>query len=189
MNPVTHFFISWDAANIVSLERRDRALVTVAGIIPDFDGFGIIPELLTRNSVHPLFWWTDYHHILGHNLTFGAIVTVGSFVIAKSRWKTALLTFLAFHLHLLGDIIGGRGPDGYQWPIPYFYPFSEAWQLVWARQWELNAWPNFVVTFMVLGFMFYVAWKRGYSPLEMVSASANRAFVQTLRDRFGETET
>jgi hypothetical protein len=186
MNPITHFLVSWGVANVKPLERRDRALVTIAGVLPDLDGFGIIPELLTRNTKYPLFWWTDYHHVLGHNLTLGVIVAIGSFAIAKKRWKTAFLTFLTFHLHLLGDIIGARGPDGYQWPIPYLYPFSETWQLMWEGQWELYAWPNFVITFIALGSMFYIAWKRGYSPLEMVSRSADRVFVQTLRNRFGE---
>lgn len=186
MNPITHFLVSWDIANAGTLECKDRTLVTLAGVVPDLDGLGVIPELLTRNSDHPLFWWTDYHHILGHNLMFGLIVSIGSFVIAKKRWKTAVLAFLTFHLHLLGDIVGARGPDGYQWPIPYLYPFSETWQLVWQGQWALNDWPNFVITGVALFLMFFFAWKRAFSPLEMVSRSADRAFVQTLRNRFGE---
>jgi len=32
---------------------------------------------------------------------------------------------------------------------------------------------------------FYLAWKRGYSPLEMVSGKVDEAFVETLRKRFG----
>jgi inner membrane protein len=188
MNPITHLFVSWDVANILSSGRRDRTLVTLAGIIPDFDGFGAIPELLTRNSNHPLFWWTDYHHILGHNLSFGLLITLGSFVIAKKRWQTALLVFLTFHLHILGDILGARGPDGYQWPIPYLYPFSDAWQLVWEGQWALNAWPNFVLTGIALVVTFFLAWKRGFSPLEMISNSADQVFVQTLRKRFGKPQ-
>ena len=189
MNPITHFLVSWDLANVVPFERRDRALITLAGVIPDIDGFGAIPELLTRNSDHPLFWWTDYHHILEHNLPFGLLITIGSFTIAKKRWKTALLAFFTFHLHILGDVLGGRGPDGYQWPIPYLYPFSDTWLLVWKGQWELNAWPNFVVTGIALFLMFFLAWRRGFSPLEMVSAFADRVFVQTLRKRFGEPGT
>jgi inner membrane protein len=188
MNPITHFLVSWDVANIASLDRKDRTLVTLVGVIPDIDGFGAIPELLTRNSDQPLFWWTDYHHILGHNLPFGLFVTIGSFAIARKRWKTALLAFLTFHLHILGDVVGGRGPDSYQWPIPYLYPFSETWLLVWKGQWELNAWPNFVVTGIALFLMFFLAWRQGFSPLEMISTSANQAFVQTLRKRFGEPE-
>ncbi|MDB6125643.1 MAG: rane-bound metal-dependent hydrolase [Pedosphaera sp.] len=70
MSPVTHFLIGWITANTADLNRRDRAIVTVAGIIPDLDGIGIVAEVLTRNSAKPLTWWSDYHHVLGHNVGF-----------------------------------------------------------------------------------------------------------------------
>jgi hypothetical protein len=92
---------------------------------------------------------------------------------------------LSFHLHLLGDLVGSKGPDGYQWPIPYLLPFSDAWQWIWAGQWQLNAWPNFVFTAMTVSLSFYLAWKHGVSPLEMISTKANDAVVDTLRIRFG----
>lgn len=185
MNPITHFLISWDIAAYSVSERRDRTLVSIAGIIPDADAFGAIPELVTRNSEHPLLWWTDYHHILGHNLSFALLVILGVFCFAKERWKSAGLAFAAFHLHLLGDLIGARGPDGYQWPMPYLYPFSQTPQLVWDGQWALNAWPNILITLLALSGMFYLAWRKGISPLEALSSSASRAFVDALRARFG----
>jgi hypothetical protein len=54
-----------------------------------------------------------------------------------------------------------------------------------SGQWQLNAWPNFVITGILLIAMFYLAWKRGYSPLEMISRKGDAAFVDTLRHRFG----
>ena len=96
---------------------------------------------------------------------------------------TAGLAFLAFHLHLLFDLFGSRSPDGYQWPIHYLWPFSDFWQFTWSGQWELNAWPNFVITGAALVITFLLAWKRGYSPLEIVSERADRAFVETLRNQ------
>ncbi len=185
MNPLTHFFISWDVANFGNLDHRDRVLVSVAGIIPDTDAFGMLPELLTRNSAHPLFWWTNYHHVLGHNLSFALLVMAICGMLAHKHVKTALIAFLAFHLHLFCDVIGARGPDGYQWPMSYLYPFSEGMQLEWAGQWALNAWPNFLITGIALFLAFYWAWKRGYSPVGILSRSADAAFVATLRHRFG----
>lgn len=182
VSPITHLLISWVVADAGDLNKRERAIVTVAGLAPDIDGFGIVAEVLTKESERPLTWWTDYHHVLGHNLPFGLIVAIASFALATKRWKTAALAFLTFHLHLLCDLVGARGPEGYQWPIPYFYPFSE-WEWTWEGQWALNAWPNFVVTGMVLLIAFYWAWKKGHSPLEMVSASADKAFVEALRRR------
>jgi inner membrane protein len=184
LNPVTHFLTGWVLANSApSLNVKERALVTLAGVVPDIDGLGAIPDILTRNSAHPLDWFATYHHQL-HNLTFGLVVAGASFAIAKRRWTTALLALLSFHLHLFEDLIGARGPDGYQWPIPYLSPFSHAGQLTWSGQWALNAWPNFVITIFLLLVTLYLAWSTGHSPLEMASARADEAFIRTLRRRF-----
>ena len=183
MSPVTHFLTGWVFANCAKLERRDRAIVTLACVVPDVDGLGIIPELLTRNSSHPLLWFTLYHHSL-HTLAFGLFVSVLAFALARQRWKTAILALLSFHLHLFEDILGSRGPDGYQWPIPYLAPFSSALQLAWRGEWGLNAWPNIVLTLALLLITLWLAWRCGFSPLEMISAKADSVFVDTLRRRF-----
>ncbi|MGB0035992.1 MAG: metal-dependent hydrolase [Candidatus Acidiferrales bacterium] len=184
MNPVTHFLTGWALANSApSLSVKERALVTLAGVVPDIDGLGAISDLLTRNSSHPTEWFSLYHHQL-HNLTFGLFVAGVAFGLAKRRWTTALLALLSFHIHLFEDLIGARGPDGYQWPIPYLLPFSRTAQLTWSGQWALNAWPNFVITIALLLAMFYMAWAKGFSPLEMISKRAHAAFVAALRRRF-----
>ena len=99
---------------------------------------------------------------------------------------TAALVGVSFHLHLLCDLVGARGPEGEQWPIPYLLPFSRAWDLTWSGQWALNAWPNFVLTLAALAATLFWAWKRGYSPLEIFSTRADRALVAALRRRFAE---
>lgn len=186
MNPASHFLISWTIANTAGIPRRDRALVTLSGVIPDIDGIGIIAELLTENTTMPLIWYSKYHHVLGHNLGLGLLLATVVFSLSIRRWVSAVLAFIAFHLHLLGDLVGSRGPDGYQWPIPYFFPFSTDWTLSWEGQWELNAWPNILVTLLILGITLFLAWKRGHSPLEMISLKADTALVAGLRNRFGE---
>jgi hypothetical protein len=184
MNPITHCLTGWLIAQADALSKRDRALVTIAAVIPDVDALGMIPELLTRDSENPLLWWSSYHHVISHNIGFGLLITGVSYVLARKKWLTSALVLLSFHIHLLGDLIGARGPDGYQWPIPYLLPFSNAWQLTWSGQWELNAWPNILITFAVLAGTFYLSWRRGFSPLELISSRADRAFVATLRGRF-----
>lgn len=188
MNPVTHFFTGWLVAEAGGLDKkRERAAVTVAAIVPDIDGLGIIAEKLTADSDQPMLWWTEYHHVIGHNLGFGLLAAACVFGVTR-RKTVAGLALLAFHVHLLCDIAGARGPEGFQWPIPYLLPFSDALQLVWSGQWALNAWPNIFITAVALCITFFLAWRRGHSPLEMISASADRAFVTTLRNRFGEPE-
>lgn len=183
MSPVTHFLVGWLVANAADLNRRERACVTVAGVIPDLDGLGIVAEVLTKHSAHPLTWWSDYHHVLGHNIGFCLLVTVTGFALATKRWTTATLVFVSFHLHLLCDLVGARGPDGHQWPIPYLQPFSLVWQLAWSGQWALNDWPNFLITGTAMALAFLLAWRRGHSPLELFSSRADRTFVETLRRR------
>jgi hypothetical protein len=90
---------------------------------------------------------------------------------------TAFLVLVVFHLHLLGDLVGSRGPDDYQWPISYLSPFSNRWKLIWTGQWELNAWPNVLITILLLTATIYIGWKKDRSPLEMVSKRADAAFV------------
>ena len=188
MNPITHLLAGWGVANAARLDRRDRALVTVAGIAPDLDGFGIVMDVLTSATEHPTEWWGSYHHVVGHNVAAGAVVVAVTVGLAHRRVLTAALAMASFHLHLLCDVIGSRGPDGYQWPISYLAPFSEAWQWIWSGQWALNDWPNFTVTGGLLAITFYLAWRRGYSPLELISSRADRTFVAALRLRFGRPQ-
>ena len=186
MHFITHALTGWMAANCVDLERRDRAIVTIASVAPDLDGTGIFAELATRSSDTPLLWWSEYHHVLGHNLLFGITVTVAAAAAAKRRITTAVLAFFVFHLHLLGDLVGSKGPDGYEWPIPYLCPFSRDIEWIWSGQWALNAWPNIAFTLLLLTLTFFLAWRRGFSVLEVVSRRADGVFVAALRRRFGE---
>ena len=184
MSPVTHLLISWSAASCFKIDKKDRILATIAGVISDIDGIGIGYDLLMKGNVHVLDLWSRYHHTLCHNIGFGLLLTITAFLAASRRWLTSGIVLLCFHLHLLCDILGSRGPDGDQWPIPYLQPFSDACQLSWSGQWYLNAWPNFVITVSVICFVFFQTSKFGLSPLEIFSSKANRLFADTIQKRF-----
>jgi inner membrane protein len=188
MNPITHALAGWLVANAAVLDRRDRWIVTAASVAPDVDGLGLVVDFATHSGSSPTQWFAEYHHVLTHNLLFALLVGGASLVLAKRRGVTVFLVLLVFHLHLLGDLVGARGPapEGYQWPILYLWPVSDAVAWTWGGQWELNAWPNFLVTTAALSLTIFLAWKRGYSPLEMISRKADGAFVTTLRSRFGD---
>jgi inner membrane protein len=186
VNPVEHFFIGWCVGNIPPQSTaRERLIIATAAVIPDIDGLGMLVEIPTRNTAHPLLWWTDYHHVLTHNIAAAAVVTIAAWLLSSSRWTTSAMALLSFHTHILGDIVGARGPDGYQWPVPYFMPFSRTPELSWDGQWALNGWQNFVIMGIAMAITFVLAWKRGYSPLEMISRKVDGAFIATLRARFG----
>lgn len=181
MNPVTHFLIGWSAGSLTRISRNERILVTIAGVVPDIDGIGLVFDLATRDSLHNA--WSRYHHVLAHNITFGFFFSVLAFCLAKKRFATAFLTLAAFHLHLLGDLIGSRAPDEL-WNIPYLLPFSDR-EFYWSGQWPLNSWQNTVITLFFIAFGLYQGWHRGISPVEVFSGRANEQVVQALRARFG----
>jgi inner membrane protein len=184
MSPVTHFLTGWVIANAGPFNRRERAVITFAAVVPDIDGLGIIPELLTRHSRHPLLWFSQYHHSL-HTLLFAVIVSLLAFFLSGRKWMPAAFAFFAFHVHLLEDLVGARGPDGYIWPIPYLFPFSGRWTWIWNGQWKLNAWPNVAITVALLFLAIAIAIRRGFSPVDIFSPSADKRVVAALRNRFG----
>jgi inner membrane protein len=159
-------------------------MVAWASVAPDLDGLGLIAEAATANWEHPLTWWSDYHHVLGHNLGFALLCTAAAAFFAERKKLVSLLVFASFHLHLLGDLVGSRGPEGEQWPLPYLLPFSSMPSLVWSGQWALNAWPNILLTALLLVTALVLAVKRGYSPVSLFSRRADSVVVETLRRRF-----
>jgi inner membrane protein len=179
--------MGWALANVAPLSKGQRAAVTVASVIPDLDGLGLAADFLTRNMERPTNWYAQWHHVAGHNLVFALLTAVLCSLVSPSsfRGRAGMLGFLSFHLHILGDLCGSRGPDGGQWDIVYLWPFSAALSLRVPWQWELNAWPNLLITVLLLAAMFWLAWKRGFSVVELFSSAGDRAFVKTLRHRFG----
>jgi hypothetical protein len=182
MSPVTHFLTGWVLANSVRLDRRGVAAVTVAAVIPDIDGVGIVAEVLTRHSSHPLLWFSEYHHAL-HGLLFAIVVAIVTFALTR-RWLTVGLASIAFHLHLLEDLVGSRGPDGFLWPIPYLQPFTSRSTWSWSGQWQLNAWPNILLTLVLLAVTIWIAVVRGVSPVFLFSRNGDQSVVAALRQRF-----
>lgn len=176
-----HFLASWVVANCGGSCRRDRAIITLAGLSPDMDGFGWGVDWIGERFGYSWDVYGRFHHVLFHNVLFAAAVVVAAFLLGVKRRITALLAFIAFHLHLLMDVLGSRGPDGDQWEIPYLLPFSDVWQWTWSGQWELDAWQNIAIGITLFLVTLYLARRRGFSPFEIISKRADAAFVKMLR--------
>ena len=156
-------------------------LVALAGVIPDIDGLGVVWDILSGSGKFEFY--QQYHHVFGHNIFFGFLVAASGLLLGVRKQLVAVLMFVSFHLHLIGDIAGSRGLGNDFWDVPYFWPLSSK-SYYWSGQWPLNGWQNFVITGVLLALMFYLAWKRGYSPLESVLLKADRALVEAVRNRF-----
>ena len=91
----------------------------------------------------------------------------------------ALLSLVAFHLHLLCDL-AGRGPG---WGIYYLWPTSmHEW--FWKGQWNLASWQNTLIglaaTLACLACS--LRWRR--TVVELFSVRWDAEVTRTLRRRF-----
>jgi inner membrane protein len=85
MSPVTHLLIGWLVANTGRLERKERFMVTIAGVIPDIDALGGVVEIITRNWENPILWYSQYHHVISHNIGFALLISIVCFLLAGQR--------------------------------------------------------------------------------------------------------
>jgi hypothetical protein len=185
MNPITHLLIVWELGRAVTSSPRERAAIAWAGLAADADGLGVLVDagnrILGRSETA---WFGTYHHFLFHGL-FGAVLTAGvAAAVCRRRTVAAIGAFVAFHLHLVCDVVGSRGPSsGDIWPIRYLAPFSDALTVSWPGQWPLNGWPNVLITLILLAVVFVQAGREGVSPVSLFSRRADEAFVAAVRRR------
>lgn len=178
MAPETHLFASWIVAAKTTNNARDCRLVTLAGIIPDADGLGLIVDLITGRTM----LYHQYHHLLLHG-AFGALMISGLLAMfARERWRVFLLALAIFHLHILCDFVGSRGPSPEDlWPIHYFGPFSREPVWLWRGQWALDAWQNRVFGVAVLAVALWLPIRCGHSVVGVFNRRADAVFVAVLR--------
>ena len=184
MSPITHLLASWVVAVNATDNPRDCRVVALAGLAPDLDGLGLVIDMV-RNAVNhteSFHYYQMYHHSLLHGLP-GAVVVAGlAATFARRHLRVGLLVLLTFHLHLLCDLLGSRGPEpGDLWPIFYLAPFSNSPMWLWRGQWRLDGWQNQLITFALLFWMAGIALKRGESVVRIFNQRADRVFVAALR--------
>jgi inner membrane protein len=161
-----HFLISWLCAVPLFKSVRERRLVAIAGLAPDFDGVGIIVDKLSGKT--DLFY--TYHHYVGHNVFASLLIAAVAAALAHAeRAKVFCVSLLVIHLHFLCDVLGSKGPDGYQWPVYYLYPYSKEPGLTWSGQWELSAWQNQAIIAALFALCLIVLMRRKTTFLEVIS--------------------
>jgi len=190
VSPITHFFGSWLVASATANNARDRTLITLAGVLPDLDGLGIVLDTLsswvsgTENTYH---YYQYYHHYLLHGWPGALAICIGLTLFARQHWRVLLMCLVTFHLHLLCDLLGSRGPTPSDlWPICYGEPMSHHPVWFWKYQWQLDGWQNRVITLTLFAAVFWRAERIGHSCVEVFSRRADRVFVETLRKWRGQ---
>ena len=185
MSPITHFIGSWLVATATVDNPRDRRLVTLAGILPDADGLGLVAEVIgaaisgKENTFH---YYQRYHHYLLHGWLGAVLVAALLTCFARHRWRVAILCLFTFHLHLLCDLVGSRGPGpGDLWPIAYSEPIFRHPVFFWKGQWRLDGWQNRIIAAALFLTELALAPRRGYSCVEVLSRKCDTIFVAILQ--------
>jgi hypothetical protein len=182
MSPITHLLASWIIATGTTDNPRDRRLVTLAGLAPDLDGLGLISDLATRGFAHPTQFYARYHHYLFHGALGAAVTAILFATFARRHWRVAILCLVVFHLHLLCDLVGSRGPAPEDlWPIYYLGPFTHDPMWIWKYQWPLDAWPNRILSIVLLLSSFVIAVRCCHSIVGVFSSRGDMVFVSVLR--------
>jgi inner membrane protein len=185
MSPVVHLIGSWLVAATTTNNPRDRKLVTLAGILPDADGLGVIPDVVgswVSGKECTFHYYQTYHHLVLHGWPGAIVISALLTLFARQHWRVLLLCLLVFHLHLLCDLIGSRGPDpGDLWPICYSEPVFRHPIWFWKHQWRLDGWQNKTVFLAVFSASLLVAVKKSCSFVEIFSSRADTVFVRILR--------
>ena len=185
MSPLTHLVGSWLVAVVTTDNPRDRKLVTWAGVLPDADGLGVIPDVIgswISGKECTFYYYQTYHHLLTHGWPAAIVITALLTCFARHKWRVLLLCLFTFHLHLFCDLIGSHGPTvGDFWPICYSEPLFRHPIWFWKHQWKLDGWQNQVIFAVIFLTSLWVATKKGFSFVEVVSSRADKIFVGVLK--------
>jgi len=170
MHAPIHLAISWLVAHNLR-DRRDRRLVTWAGVVPDADAISLLFGVGA---------YSTYHHVVTHGIVAAVIVTIACLVFARDRRQVALLALAAFHIHLLCDLMGS-GAQGEPWSITYLWPFSRR-EIMSPYSWDLASPANAFVWLAAVVATMWIGIVRGRTFAEaFLPARADAAIVAVLR--------
>ncbi len=137
-------------------------------------------------------YYQQFHHLLMHGWPAALAVVALLAGFARNRARVFIFGLLTFHLHLVCDLIGSRGPAPSDlWPICYSEPLFSHPIWIWRGQWRLDGWQNQTVFLAVFVLALWQATRRGYSFVELISQRLDSVFVSVLckwRDAFQARE-
>jgi len=185
MSPITHLIGSWLVASATVNNPCDRRLVTLAGIVPDADGLGMAVDLvksLVTGHEMTFEYYQKFHHLWLHGWPGILFATLVLASFGKQWARVGFWCLVVFHLHLLCDLLGSRGPSPADlWPICYGEPLFRHPIWFWKGQWKLDGWQNGSLFLGAFVLALWLSTKRGYSFLEVFSPRLDAVFVAVLR--------
>ena len=175
-------------ASAVTKTPRDRKLITLAGILPDVDGLGMVADFakgMFSGEPTTYHFYHKFHHLLGHGWP-AALVICGLLAgFATKRFRVFGFCLLTFHLHLFCDLLGSRGPSAADlWPICYGEPLFRHPIWFWTGQWRLDGWQNQIIFVLIFFASLWQAVRLGNSFVEVFSRKGDDVFVRVLKKWF-----
>jgi len=184
MSPFAHLIGSWLVASATTNNPRDRKLVTLAGVLPDADGLGAVVDVVGAmiSGKENTFYYYQQYHVLLHGWPGAILVSLLLTCFARKKLPVLFWCLVTFHLHLLSDLIGSRGPTVSDlWPIYYSEPLFRHPIWFWKHQWKLDGWQNQTIFIVLFLTSLWLAVKRGHSFVEVFSQRLDSVFVKVLQ--------
>lgn len=166
MHLLTHFLAGWSVANLARVPPKERAVCMGVSLLPDLDGLSLLGGVEA---------YQNYHHLVAHNITVGAVAVAALTWLFGSSVKAAVTYLLLFHLHLLMDIFGS-GPG---WGIAYFWPWDGA-SIVSKHAWSFSGWQNYVTLLVLIGWALFIAVRHRRTPLEYIAPRLDRGVLKAI---------
>ncbi|UYZ84245.1 metal-dependent hydrolase [Entomomonas sp. E2T0] len=183
MSPITHFLVGWACFEPSLKNNRDKAIVCLAGLVPDLDGIGIVIDFITRLTGLPeTNFYQSWHRLYGHGIAAAIFFTLLASAIGIDKIRVAIFTFLNVHLHFLCDLVGSRGSTVDDlWGLYYLGPFDTNYQIIWQNQWQLVSWQNTTITIIAMLITLERASRKGYSLISLISKGTDKIVIEVLR--------
>lgn len=118
MDPFSHYMVTYAVGRKADVSINKMRAITLAGVIPDFDGFSIIFGFEAFRNFHG----GPFHSILVASILALAI-TLGFYLFTKEN--VALFVFIGVFFHLLLDIPNTLGYQLAAEGLYYLWPFSD----------------------------------------------------------------
>jgi inner membrane protein len=164
MQLLTHALAGWCGANALRITEKERAACIGISLFPDVDGLGLV---LSQKA------YLEWHHVLGHNLLVGVLVSVLLMLLGRSDLKVGVLYLTLFHLHLAMDMLG----SGSGWGVEYLWPFSTRSFPI-AGAWDFRSWQNYVVLALLVAVTVWIAVIHKRTPLELFAPRLNALMIK-----------